>query len=249
VLAAPSAGTFGPAERKLAFALAHPAGTVAALALRLAAAEARAREAGERCALQADLVAAVDHDLRTPLTTVVGALQTLARPEFAPADPDLAALLTSALGQAQRLRFLLGDLLLAASPEPHGEDLPPSALRALIVEAARSGTGESATVPIEIPADLPPVTVDPTALRRVLDGVLRRACRQGLAARAEVTAWGEDLVIAVSADGTGPLVPELSARLAAAVGGRLEESRTADGNAVVQLVLPGALRPARAGDE
>ncbi len=59
--------------------------------------------------------AAVDHDLRTPLTTVLGALQTLARPEFAPADPDLAALLESALGQAKRLRLLLGDLLLASS--------------------------------------------------------------------------------------------------------------------------------------
>lgn len=243
VLASPAGGTFSPADRRMAAALAHPAAAVAATALRLAAAEERARAALDTAALQAEVVAAVDHDLRTPLTTILGALQTLARPEYAPADPDLAALLSSALGQAQRLRSLLGDLLLVSSPAARREPLLPAALRALIAEAARTGMGGGATVPIEIPAGLPPVTTDPPALRRVLDGVLRRACRRGLAARVEVAAWGEDVVIAVSADGPGPLVPELSARLAAAMGAVLEESADTAGKALVQIQLPGALRP------
>lgn len=246
VLAGPAAGAFGTADRRLAAALSHPAAAVAAVALRLAAADERARRAEEAAALQAEVVRAVDHDLRTPLTTVLGVLQTLARPEYSPTDPDLAALLSSALGQAKRLRFLLNDLLLASSPASRREALLPDVLAALITEAARSGMGEGATVPIEVPASLPPATVDPPALRRTLDGVLRRACRRGLTARVEVAAWGEDAVIAVSADGAGPLVPDLSARLAAAMGAILEESSAADGTAVVQLVLPGALRPALA---
>ncbi len=243
VLGSPAAGSFSPADRRLAAALAHPAAAVAAVALRLADAEDRAAAACDAAALQAEVVAAVDHDLRTPLTTILGALQTLARPELAPADPDLAALLTSALAQAKRLRSLLGDLLLVSSPAARREAVLPDDLRALIAEAARSGMGQGTAVPIEIPAGLPPITIDPPALRRVLDGVLRRACRRGLAARVDVTAWGDDAVIAVSADGEGPLVPDLSARLAAAMGASLEESADAAGKALVQLLLPGALRP------
>jgi signal transduction histidine kinase len=247
VLGPPTSGSFGQGERRLAAALSHPAGAVAAVALRLAAVEDEARRATAATALQAEVVGAVDHDLRTPLTTILGALQTLARPEFAPADPDLAALLGSALSQAERLRLLLGDLLLASSTTCRKEALSPDALRSLIGAAARSGMGESAVVPIEIPAGLPPVEVDPPALRRVLDGILRRACRRGLAARVEVAAWGEDAAIAVAADGEGPLVPGLSGRLAAAMGATLDEALSAAGTAVVQLVLPGALRPSAPG--
>ena len=241
VLASPAAGSFSPADRRLGAALAHPAAGVAAAALRLAAAEEQARHSREAAALQAEVVAAVDHDLRTPLTTVLGALQTLARPDFAPVDPDLAALLTSALGQAKRLRSLLGDLLLASSGVTRSEALTPDALRALIAEAARAGMGEGTAVPVAIPAGLPPLTADAPALRRVLDGVLRSACRRGLAARVEVAAWGGDAVIAVEADGPGPLVPGLSARLATAMGATLEEAADAAGRTLVQLVLPGAL--------
>jgi signal transduction histidine kinase len=242
VLGSPASDAFGAPERRLAAAIAHPAGAVAALALRLAAAEDRACRAEAQSALRAEVAAAVDHDLRTPLTTVLGSLQTLARPEFAPADPDLAALLSSALSQAKRLRFLLGDLLLASSAEPARETLAPEGLQALIADAARSGMGEGAQVPIEVPPGFPPVAVDPPALRRTLDGILRRACRRGLAARVEVAAWGEDAVIAVAADGDGPLVPGLSARLAAAMGATIEEARGAEGGTVVQVLLPGALR-------
>jgi signal transduction histidine kinase len=243
VLASPATGSFSPADRRLGAALAHPAAGVAAAALRLAAAEEQARSSREAATLQAEVVAAVDHDLRTPLTTVLGALQTLARPEFAPADPDLAALLSSALGQAKRLRSLLGDLLLPSSAVTRSGALTPEALRSLIAEAARSGMGGGTTVPVAIPAGLPPLTANPPALRRVLDGVLRSACRRGLAARVEVAAWGGDAVIAVEADGPGPLVPGLSARLATAMGATLEESSDAAGHALVQLVLPGALAP------
>jgi signal transduction histidine kinase len=243
LLADPAAGAFGPADRRTAAALARPAAAVAAVALRLGAAEESAHRAAEAAALQKEVVAAVDHDLRTPLTSILGALQTLARPEQAPADPDLAALLASALGQAQRLRALLGDLQLASSSIPRREALLPDALGALIAEAARAGMGGAAAVPIEIPAGFPAAVADPPALRRVLGGVLRRACRLGHAARVEVAAWGDDALIAVTAGGPGPLVPDLSARLAAAMGARLEESTSVKGNAVVQLVLPGALSP------
>ncbi|MBN2114315.1 MAG: hypothetical protein JW785_09335 [Acidimicrobiia bacterium] len=246
VLASPAGGAFGTADRHLAMALAHPAAAVAATALRLSAAEERARRAEETAALQAELAGAVDHDLRTPLTTILGALQTLAHPEYLPADPDLAALVSSALGQAQRLRSLLGDLLLISWDASRSEALPPDALRSLITEAARAGMGDGAAIAVEMPADFPPATVDPPALRRLLSGVLRQARRRGLAVRVEVTAWEEDAVIAVSADGEGPLVPDLSERLAAAMGATLEESTGASGQAVAQLVLPGALRPAPA---
>ncbi|MBM3695708.1 MAG: HAMP domain-containing histidine kinase [Actinobacteria bacterium] len=247
VLGEPAAGSFGTAERRLAQALAHPAGAVAAAVRRLAAAEEAVGRADDAAALLAEVMAAVDHDLRAPLTTILGALQTLTRPEHRPGDSDLGALLDGALEQARRLRFLLGDLQLAAPSASRRETLPPAGLQALIAEAARSGMGATASLPIEVPSDFPPAAVDPPALRRTLDGVLRRACRLGLAARVEVAAWGDDAMIAVTAHGTGSLVPPLSARLAEAMGASLQESAGTDATTVVQLRLPAALRRVPSG--
>jgi K+-sensing histidine kinase KdpD len=245
LLTDPIDGSFTPAARRMAEALAHPAAAVAAVALRLATAEEQARRFEGEATLRAEVVAAVDHDLRTPLTTILGALQTMARPELAPADPDLAALLVSALGQAQRMRRLLGDLLIGASPAARrSEVLLPGGLATLIEEAADAGMGSGYPVEVQVPADLPPAVCDAPALRRALAGILRQLRRRGVGARVVVAARGEDCLITVATDGDGPMpVPDLSARLVSAIGGRIEEADATEGAAAVRLVLPGALAP------
>ena len=52
--------------------------------------------ASERALL--DLVHALSHDLRGPLTLVIGALQTLIRTDALPSDPSLRGLVDAALG-------------------------------------------------------------------------------------------------------------------------------------------------------
>lgn len=172
--------------------------------------------------LRAELIAALDHDLRTSLTTVLGALQTLARPDLAPADPDLAELLSSALAQAQRIRRLLDELPGAASPGP-GRPLAAAELAYLIRAAAEAADG---AVEVEVPAGLPPVRLSAAGLRRALAGILAKATAPA-ATRVVVAAHGPDCRITITREGDGsPSVSTGVGRLVAAMGGRTE--RTGD---------------------
>lgn len=187
-------------------------------------------------ALRDELVAALDHDLRTALTTVLGALQTMARPELAPADPDLGQLLSAGLAQAQRLRRLLDELpgaVSAGRPEP----LPPTELAHLISQAADAVDGVAARV--EVPGDLPPVWVSAPGLRRALAGTLARG-GGGRGARVTVAADGPDCRITITRQGDGaPVAPGFVARLVGAMGGRVEA--TGDPGAPgLCLIFPGA---------
>ncbi len=185
-------------------------------------------------AFRTELIAAVSHDLRTALTTVLGALQTIARPELAPADPDLAALFSSALGQAQKMRRLLDELAAAASPDER--PLLPQDLARLIREAA-----DDDPVTVEMPADLAPAHLSGPGLRRALAGILR-GVRVRAPARVAVADDHGDCRITVGAAGDDPpTAPQSTALLVAAMGGNIEE--TTDGGApTLRLTFPGALQ-------
>lgn len=189
-------------------------------------------------ALRDELVAALDHDLRTALTTVLGALQTLARAQPSPADPDLAPLLASALAQAQHMRCLLDELPWAASlngPQP----LAPADLAWLVRGATNTGDGGPARV--DVPDDLPPVVVSAPGLRRVLAGILGRG--GGIpGARVTVAADGADCRITITREGGEvPGVSGSGARLLQAMGGRVEETAGAESPGLC-LVFPAACR-------
>jgi signal transduction histidine kinase len=240
VFTAPVGGTFSPASRRAAEALSHPAAAVVAVARRLGAAEERLRHLDQEMALREGLVAAVDHDLRTPLTTILGALQTVARPELAPADPEVALLLASALSQAQRMRRLLTDLLIASAHPAPPEPLTPSALATLIREAAEAGMGREPALQVEVTGDLPLVSVNAAALRRALAGVLRELRRRSMGGRVTVSRADASWRITVTPDGGGPLqVPPLSSLLVSRLGGTVVEDE-ASGGAALHLLLPAA---------
>lgn len=197
----------------------------------------RVRRLDGEAALRAELIAAVDHDLRTSLTTVLGALQTMARPELAPTDPDVAALLSSALAQAQKMRRLLDEFLASSSPLD-GRPLLPAELALLIQEAA----GGSGAITVDVPADLPPAGLTAPGLRRALAGILSRLRSRGVGARVTVAGEEGDCRITIAAEGEGPCrVPSLTARLVAAMGGRIEQAGDT-GSPAVCLVFPAACR-------
>jgi len=179
------------------------------------------------------LIAAVSHDLRSALTTVLGALQTIARPELAPADPDLAALFSSALAQAQKMRRLLDELAAAASPDER--PLLPQDLARLIREAA-----DDDPVTVEMPAGLAPAHLSEPGLRRALAGILR-GVRVAPARVAVADDHGDCRITVGTAGDDPPTVPQSTARLVAAMGGHIEE--TTDGGApTLRLTFPGALQ-------
>ncbi|ROT29723.1 DUF4118 domain-containing protein [Micromonospora sp. HM5-17] len=154
----------------------------AALALRqerLAQEAATARPLAEADRMRTALLAAVSHDLRTPLASAKAAVTSLrsAEVEFETADRD--ELLATADESLDRLGQLVANLLdmsrlqagvLGLSVVPVGlEEVVPKALDEL-GEVARS-------VRVSLPARLPAVRADPGLLERVVVNLVANAVR------------------------------------------------------------------------
>jgi two-component system sensor histidine kinase KdpD len=169
--------------------------------------DAVVRMEGER--LRNSLLAALSHDLRTPLTGLVGLSEslTLSRPPLAAAQMELANALRD---EARRMSTLVANLLDMARIQSGGvklnlqwqmvEETIGSALR-----ACRWQLG-ARMVETRIPRGLPLVRFDATLLERVLCNLLENAgkytprdARVTVAAREEAG----QLVVAVCDDGPG----------------------------------------------
>jgi two-component system sensor histidine kinase KdpD len=128
--------------------------------------------------LRNSLLAAISHDLRTPLTALVGLADALrlAQPPLAPAQRALA---DDVRGQAQHLRSLVENLLdmarlqsgrVALNRQWHSlEELVGVCLRAMAPALA------GRPVQVHLPADLPLVEFDGALMERVLCNLLENA--------------------------------------------------------------------------
>ncbi|HEV8248011.1 MAG TPA: ATP-binding protein, partial [Polyangiaceae bacterium] len=147
----------------------------------LAAAARRAELQAETEHTRSSLLAAVSHDLRTPLASILTAATTVARQgsQLAPAARD--ELMNTIVDETERLNHLVanllsmtklesGELLLKRQPEELSE-LVGSALSAL---ASRGGTER---VRVNIPADLPLLDVDSLLIEQTLINLLENALR------------------------------------------------------------------------
>jgi K+-sensing histidine kinase KdpD len=178
VLAAKTSGTFTADDARRLVALAPSAAVVADMALRLRAANTGMDRLHRQAELCVELVGAVSHDLRTPLTSIVGVLQTLARTDMAPTNPDAVALLNSALNQAERLRSLIEDLLMSPGDGMQPTPIEAIILKNIIVQAINAAGIERHEV--DVPESLPTVFLDAHHLRRVLVAILEDAAsREG----------------------------------------------------------------------
>ncbi|WP_226925274.1 ATP-binding protein [Georgenia thermotolerans] len=156
--------------------------------LREQAEQARLLEQAE--ATRTALLAAVSHDLRTPLATIRAALDGLVSHEvrLAPADTDaLVATVAAATARLERLIDNLLDLsrLQTGSVRPV---LRPTSLDE-IVPLATEGFDAVRT---DMPDTLPLVRTDPGLLERVIANVVSNAVRHGGGAPVAVTAAPAD---------------------------------------------------------
>lgn len=171
-----------------------------------------ARETLERALLNS-----ISHDLRTPLVSISGALDTLRAPDSRISPQTSRELVQTAWEQAERLNRFVGNLLdmtrlQAGALKPKAEpcdvqDLVGCALAALEERL------EGRPVTIDLPADLPPVHMDLVLMTQVLVNLLDNALKYappaseiGIAARTDE----HKLVLEIS--DRGPGIPEQDAK-------------------------------------
>ena len=142
--------------------------------LRTQAAQAEALAEGNR--MRTALLAAVSHDLRTPLASIKASVSTLRQTDVQWTPADEAALLATIEQGADRLDALIGNLLdmsrlSAGSLQPF---LRPTAIDEVAPVALR-GLDAGGTVRLIVPDRLPLVRTDPGLLERVLANLFANA--------------------------------------------------------------------------
>jgi len=157
----------------------YTAQSVAALdraRLRTQAAQAEALAEGNR--MRTALLAAVSHDLRTPLASIKASVSSLRQTDVHWSPVDEADLLATIEENADRLDALVGNLLDMSRLQTGS--LAPF-LRATAVDevapVALRGLDDADLLQIVVPDDLPLVRADPGLLERVLANLFSNALR------------------------------------------------------------------------
>jgi len=161
------------------------------------------------------LLAAISHDVRTPLTALIGLAEQLraARPPLAPAQAEAAGALVD---QARELNAMVSNLLDMARLQSGAVNLRLQweSLEEVVGTAVRAVRHvlPPGSVRTELPPDLPLVEFDAALIERVLVNLLENAARHGappVEIHAEATA--DALVVRVRDHGPG-LPPVLQGR-------------------------------------
>ena len=144
--------------------------------LRTQAAQAEALAEGNR--MRTALLAAVSHDLRTPLASIKASVSSLRQTDVHWTEEDEADLLANIEQNADRLDALVGNLLDMSRLQTGS--LAPF-LRAIAVDevapVALRGLDGGDALRIVVPDDLPLVRADPGLLERVLANLFSNALR------------------------------------------------------------------------
>jgi len=166
-------------------------------------------------AMRRDFVSNVSHELKTPITNVLGYVETLA--DGAIDDPSRARpFLETIQRHAGRLNLIVDDLLILTrlenSPPQEGErravdlaELVPSALR-LVEEKARA---RKVTLEVSVPPEPVPAQAYPLLLEQALVNLADNAVKfspEGGTVRAVLTREGSTAEVSVTDEGPG--IPE-----------------------------------------
>ena len=239
---------------------------------------ARAAEAARRLAevdrMRTALLAAISHDLRSPLAAAKAAVSCLRSHHVQLAAEDHVELLAAADESLNRLTHLAASLLdvsrlQAGSPPVCPE---PSDLGEIIASSLGDFGPLARAVTVNVPGDLPPVMADPAIMERVIVNLVGNALRYaptGSPLRLTASAIGNRVELRVI--DRGPGIPEadrdraflpfqrlgdtsktagvglglaLSRGLTEAMGGAVKPEETPGGGLTVVLLLPAAVRSA-----
>ena len=183
------------------------------LALRAAqAAEAEQRYQAEVERLRATLLASVSHDLRTPLSTIIGAAESLSAYQGRLGDDDQRALADEIMLEGQRLDRHIQNLLDMTrlgqgAPAPEREWLGLDELCGAALSRARR-VHPSVPFSLRLPEPPPLVFLSPGLVEQALFNVLDNAAKvSGPGAAVSVSAAAADGSLAIEVSDQGPGIP------------------------------------------
>ncbi len=231
--------------------------------LRTQAAQAEALAEGNR--MRTALLAAVSHDLRTPLASIKASVSSLRQTDVEWSEADQADLLATIEQNADRLDALIGNLL--DMSRLHTGSLQPFLRPTAIDEVAPVallGLDDSLRLDMAVPDGFPLVLADPGLLERVLANLFTNALRYSPAARPpELHAELADDTVLLEVVDHGPGVPDeqkerifepftrvgdrhpgvglglaVAKGFAEAMGGRITAKDTPGGGLTVRIALP-----------
>ena len=182
--------------------------------------------------MRANLLRSVSHDIRTPLTSIVGSTSAvLDNPGLS--LPEQQELLEDVRGEAQWLIRVVENLL---SITRIGEDqarvtTEPEAAEEIMGEAVRKFRRRypEISVSVEVPADLLMVPMDPILIEQVLSNLMENAAvHGGHTSRIRVSVRAEEGFARFSVEDDGRGIPEKE--LSTLFDGTLKRNETAKGD-------------------
>jgi two-component system, OmpR family, sensor histidine kinase KdpD len=146
---------------------------------RLAAEAQAAKPIAAADRMRTALLAAVGHDLRTPLASAKAAVTSLRSPDVNWAAEDRDELLATADESLDRLSHLVDNLLDMSRLQAGALSLflRPSALEEIVSRALDNLDPAARAVTVDIPESLPEINVDPAILERVIVNLIENALR------------------------------------------------------------------------
>jgi len=177
---------------------------------RLAETAEAARLSAERALLRNTLLASISHDLRTPLTAIAGAGSLIAQPEYALNSDRRATLGRLIEHKARDMTRLLTNVLDLVQIEFGGRALRSDwhtvdDLVALALRGSESRLAQRRIV-LELPSDLPLISVEPTLIVQILSNLLENAAKYtpaGTTITICAAAREDSMMISVADDGPG----------------------------------------------
>lgn len=160
--------------------------------------------------LKSALLAAVSHDLRTPLASIIASAGSLRQPDVQWTDAERREFVVDIEHEARRLGRIVDNLLdlsriEAGALRPDRGWYDVSALVDDVIGRLRPIT-HAHPVDVRMPDDLPPVFLDYVEIDQVLSNLIENAVRhtpRGTAVHVSARVEGSDLVVEVADDGPG----------------------------------------------
>lgn len=207
VVGDPYQGDFSEDQLEQLGSLAAPAGLVLSQIGRYEAQAEMTRRLEEVAQMKTDFVSTVSHELRSPLTSIIGSLDTVNRPELAPTEPTSQQLLVSARRQAGRLQRLIEDLLVVSRIDRGAIPVHPEVveIKEMFDEVTRVVSVEPSTT-VE-PENLA-VYADRDHFSRILINLVENAAKYAPDSPVELYAWQKDQRAMIAVVDHGPGIPE-----------------------------------------